>query len=209
MLSGSDRLELEELCWEFAEHPDAAVRGTAGLCNGHIGRRFGLVERRSWTLVDVLSADDTVDNRPCDALGDLRYFAGASAPKGVVKPGLGSTETLVCVKLQPASDLDVRDGSTVAEGVGPRGMRPAEPPRAEAARGSDGTRRLDSLRELGEAIGEFTCGACPDGRHRRPLSPRSAAQSAWVALAPKPGPGRSSSQSPAGRLGAPPFAQCR
>lgn len=77
-LSGDDRLALESLCWELAEHPDPGVRGTAGLCIGHIGRRFGAVERRSWELVKSLCADNSIDNRPCDALDDLRHFAAGS-----------------------------------------------------------------------------------------------------------------------------------
>ena len=40
-LTGDDRLELESMCRQLAEHADQGVRDTAGLCLGNIGRRFG------------------------------------------------------------------------------------------------------------------------------------------------------------------------
>ena len=66
---------IEEVCWRMARHPDPSVRGLAGLCLGHVARRFGAVQPRSWELVRALCADPAVDDRPCDGLDDLRTFA--------------------------------------------------------------------------------------------------------------------------------------
>lgn len=67
---------VESQCWRLAEHSDPSVRGTAGLCLGHLARRFGCVRARSWEVVRRLCDDPAVDNRPCDGLDDLRVFAG-------------------------------------------------------------------------------------------------------------------------------------
>jgi hypothetical protein len=75
-LNDDDGAWIEEQCWRMASHGDADVRGTAGLCLGHVARRFGVVRPRSWQLVRQLCDDRSVDNRPCDALDDLRRFAG-------------------------------------------------------------------------------------------------------------------------------------
>jgi hypothetical protein len=75
-LNDDDGRWVEEQCWRLAEHADAGVRGTAGLCLGHVARRFGTVRRRSWVVVRRLCDDESVDNRPCDGLDDLRKFAG-------------------------------------------------------------------------------------------------------------------------------------
>jgi hypothetical protein len=71
-----DRAAIESMCWTAASHADQGVRDTAGLCLGHVGRRFGVVEDRSWELVLRLAADPATDGRPSDALEDLRRFAG-------------------------------------------------------------------------------------------------------------------------------------
>src|SRR3712207_2923395 len=70
---------IEEQCWRLANHPDVGVRGTAGLCLGHVGRRFGVVDERSWELVRHLCDDPEVDNRPCDALTDLETYVDRDA----------------------------------------------------------------------------------------------------------------------------------
>ena len=67
---------IEELCWRMAEHPDPSVRGLAGLCLGHVARRFGVVRPLSWEVVRALCDDPDVDNRPCAGLDDMRMFAG-------------------------------------------------------------------------------------------------------------------------------------
>jgi hypothetical protein len=67
---------IEEQCWHLAGHSDPAVRGTAGLCLGHVARRFRKVRPRSWALVRELCDDPAIDDRPCDALDDMRHFAG-------------------------------------------------------------------------------------------------------------------------------------
>jgi hypothetical protein len=67
---------VEEQCLRLADHPDAGVRGTAGLCLGHVARRFGRVRPESWATARRLCGDDAVDNRPCDGLDDMREFAG-------------------------------------------------------------------------------------------------------------------------------------
>jgi hypothetical protein len=75
-LTGDDRLELESMCRRFAEHSDQGVRDTAGLCLGHIGRRFGVIEDESWKVVQALAGSARTDGRPADAIDDLRQFAG-------------------------------------------------------------------------------------------------------------------------------------
>ncbi len=75
-LNDADGPWIEEQCWRLADHPDAGVRGTAGLCLGHVGRRFGVVRPQSWAVVKRLCDDPSVDGRPCDGLDDLRTFAG-------------------------------------------------------------------------------------------------------------------------------------
>jgi hypothetical protein len=75
-LTGEDRLELESMCVRFAMHGDQGVRDTAGLCLGHIGRRFGIVEDESWAVVRQLASSAGTDGRPQDAIDDLRQFAG-------------------------------------------------------------------------------------------------------------------------------------
>ena len=67
---------IEIQCLRLAQHPDVAVRGLAGLCLGHVARRFGQVSQEAWRVVRELCADPTVDNRPCDGLDDMRQFAG-------------------------------------------------------------------------------------------------------------------------------------
>lgn len=67
---------VETQCWRLAEHRDPTVRGTAGLCLGHIARRFGHVRPKSWSIARRLCEDPTVDNRPCDGLDDMQMFAG-------------------------------------------------------------------------------------------------------------------------------------
>lgn len=42
-LHDDDREWVEEQCWQLADHSDPRVRGTAGLCLGHVARRFGAV----------------------------------------------------------------------------------------------------------------------------------------------------------------------
>jgi hypothetical protein len=74
-LHDHDGAWIEEVCWRMADHPDPSVRGIAGLCLGHVARRFGVVHERSWELVRLLCDDPTVDNRPCDALDDMMTFA--------------------------------------------------------------------------------------------------------------------------------------
>jgi hypothetical protein len=75
-LTGDDRLELESMCRRFAEHADQGVRDTAGLCLGHIGRRFGVIENDSWEVIQALASSARTDGRPSDAIDDLRQFAG-------------------------------------------------------------------------------------------------------------------------------------
>lgn len=75
-LTGDDRLELESMCRQLAEHADQGVRDTAGLCLGHIGRRFGEIEDDSWDVVQALAGSAHSDGRPRDAIDDLRQFAG-------------------------------------------------------------------------------------------------------------------------------------
>ena len=60
---------LEEVCWRMARHPDPSVRGLAGLCLGHVARRFGALRPHSWEVARALCADPTVDDRPCHRLG--------------------------------------------------------------------------------------------------------------------------------------------
>jgi hypothetical protein len=67
---------IEEQCWHLGDHPDPRVHGTAGLCLGHVARRFRRVRPRSWALVRRLCDDPAVDGRPCDALEDMEHFAG-------------------------------------------------------------------------------------------------------------------------------------
>jgi hypothetical protein len=69
-LNDEDGDWVETQCWQLADHPDSGVRGTAGLCLGHIARRFRHVRRQSWSIVRRLCNDESVDNRPCDALDD-------------------------------------------------------------------------------------------------------------------------------------------
>lgn len=75
-LTGEDRLELESVCRRLAEHADQGVRDTAGLCLGHIGRRFGVIEDDSWDVVQALARSPRTDGRPRDAMDDVRQFAG-------------------------------------------------------------------------------------------------------------------------------------
>lgn len=75
-LTGDDRQELESLCRRFTEHSDQGVRDTAGLCLGHIGRRFGVIEDDSWEAVQALASSARTDGRPGDAIDDLRQYAG-------------------------------------------------------------------------------------------------------------------------------------
>ena len=62
-LTGDDRLELESMCRQLAEHADQGVRDTAGLCLGHIGRGFGEIEdapgtlSRRWPAARTATAD--------------------------------------------------------------------------------------------------------------------------------------------------------
>ncbi len=74
-LHDEDAAWVEEQCRRLAAHDDAGIRGTAGLCLGHVARRFGVVAEESWRLVEDLCDDPAVDGRPCDALDDLRQFA--------------------------------------------------------------------------------------------------------------------------------------
>lgn len=75
-LHGDHRRELEFLCRRFATHVDQGVRDTAGLCIGHIGRRFGEVGDDTYAvLLKLVQATDS-DGRPSDGLGDVRQFAG-------------------------------------------------------------------------------------------------------------------------------------
>ena len=67
---------VEEQCWRLADHRDPWVRGTAGLCLGHVARRFRTVRPLSWSIVQRLCDDPSLDNRPCDGLEDMRMFAG-------------------------------------------------------------------------------------------------------------------------------------
>jgi hypothetical protein len=72
----SDGEWIEDTCWRMADHADPWVRGTAGLCLGHVARRFRSVRQKSWEVVRTLCDDPAVDGRPCDALEDLVMFAG-------------------------------------------------------------------------------------------------------------------------------------
>ena len=74
-LNDDDAGWVEEQCWRLGSHPDADVRGIAGLCLGHVARRFGGVQRRSWRLVKALCRDPEVGMGACDGLADLRMFA--------------------------------------------------------------------------------------------------------------------------------------
>jgi hypothetical protein len=67
---------VEDHCWRLAEQADPAVRGAAGLCLGHIARRFGCIRPQSWSVARRLCDDPTTDSRPCDGLDDMRTFAG-------------------------------------------------------------------------------------------------------------------------------------
>jgi hypothetical protein len=58
-LTGEDRLELESMCRRFAEHSDQGVRDTAGLCLGHIGRRFGVIDLPRWESATPASTSTT------------------------------------------------------------------------------------------------------------------------------------------------------
>lgn len=73
---------IEGVCWRMAEHPNRDVRGLAGLCLGHVARRFGAVRTYSWRLVHALCDDPAVDNRPCDGLDDMLMFAGPEPRAG-------------------------------------------------------------------------------------------------------------------------------
>lgn len=75
-LNDPDGEWIEELCWRAAEHDDPAVRSMAGLCLGHVARRFGRVRRSSWVVVRGLCDDPATDGRPLDGLADMRQFAG-------------------------------------------------------------------------------------------------------------------------------------
>ena len=73
---------IEAVCWRRADHAEPSVRGTAGLCLGHVARRFGVVHDRSWGLVHLLCDHPMVDNRPCDALDDMITFARRRSDTG-------------------------------------------------------------------------------------------------------------------------------
>ena len=75
-LHDPEREWIEAECLRLARHPDSGVRGTAGLCLGHVARRFGIIEDESWETARRLCDDPAVDNRPCDAVDDMRTFAG-------------------------------------------------------------------------------------------------------------------------------------
>jgi hypothetical protein len=75
-LNDPDGEWIERFCWRAAEHPDPAVRSLAGLCLGHVARRFGSVQPESWVVVRRLCDDPSTDGRPLDGLDDMRQFAG-------------------------------------------------------------------------------------------------------------------------------------
>lgn len=77
-----DAAWIEAVCWRMADHADPSVRGIAGLCLGHVARRFGVVHERSWEVTRVLCDDRRVDNRPCDALDDMITFARPPSDTG-------------------------------------------------------------------------------------------------------------------------------
>ncbi len=79
---------IEVACWRMADNADPSVRGTAGLCLGHVARRFGVGHDRSWELVRSLCEDPMVYNRPCDALDDMITFARPPSVDG----GVGITD---------------------------------------------------------------------------------------------------------------------
>jgi hypothetical protein len=74
-LHDPDREWVEGECLRLASNNDPGVRGTAGLCLGHLARRFGAVLDESWETARRLCDDPAVDNRPCDAVEDMRMFA--------------------------------------------------------------------------------------------------------------------------------------
>src|SRR5437870_1316230 len=73
-LHDPDREWAEEQCLRLSEHDDAGVRGTAGLCLGHVARRFGAIRPESREAVRRLCDDPMVDNGPCDAIDDIEMF---------------------------------------------------------------------------------------------------------------------------------------
>lgn len=80
-LNGEDRAFVEHWCIEVGTRavPGSPLLGLAGLCLGHVARRFGYLSDRALALAESLAARavadlSDVDGRALDGLDDIRGF---------------------------------------------------------------------------------------------------------------------------------------
>lgn len=67
----------QEECMRFSTHADAAVRGLAATCFGHLARIHGTLDlKRVLPALKRLLADPVVSGRAQDALDDIEMYLG-------------------------------------------------------------------------------------------------------------------------------------
>ena len=65
----------QELCIEYAKHPDSDVAGLAVTCFGHLARIHGKLDlERVLPILEELKQDEKIGGRVDDALGDIRMY---------------------------------------------------------------------------------------------------------------------------------------